>query len=155
MYHGIQVNEDSMPMFISIEEFCYGALAGIVGPAYHGPRVVAPGFRRIRIRPCVVGDLTSAAARIRTVRGVVGVDWKRSDSGLNLKAVVPVNARAKISVPKAGLRDVVVEESGQRVWEKGAYAGGRPGLSAASDEPDYVTFDAGSGTYDFSLRGAK
>ena len=147
--------EPSMPMFVSIEEFFYAGLAGIEGPAYHGPRVMEPGFRKFHIRPHVVGDLTSASARIRTVRGIVAVDWKRTDNSLTLRATVPANARAKISIPKLGLRDVTVEEGGEPLWDKGAYRTGVPGITAATEEPEYVTLDAGSGTYRFVLRGSR
>ncbi|HOZ48047.1 MAG TPA: family 78 glycoside hydrolase catalytic domain [Candidatus Hydrogenedentes bacterium] len=153
MTNGVVVSEDSMPMFVSMEEFFYGALAGIEGPAYHGPRAVAPGFREIRIRPCVPGDLTSVTAHIRTVRGIVGVDWKRAGDGLSLNATIPANARARISIPTIGLRQVRIEESGRPLWEEGTYHAGVPGISAASEDSEYVTFDTGSGTYALILRG--
>jgi alpha-L-rhamnosidase len=152
---GFNSAEDSMPMFMSIEKFFYNDLAGIEGPDYYGTRAVTPGYREIRIRPRVLGDLTSAAAHIRTVRGIVGVDWKREENGLILKATIPANARAKISVPKVGLRDVTIEESGKLLWEKGTYRGGAPGVNAGTEEPDCVTFDAGSGTFCFVLRRHK
>ncbi|MCX7425518.1 MAG: family 78 glycoside hydrolase catalytic domain [Planctomycetia bacterium] len=151
----IGVSEDSMLMFGSINEFFFGALAGIEGPDYFGTRTVVPGFREIRIRPRVLGDLTSVAAHIRTVRGIVGVDWKRNDNGLTLTATIPVNSLAKVSVPKLGLREVVIEEGDRVLWEKGAYRGGVAGITAATEEPEYVTFDTGSGTYRFVLRGEK
>jgi alpha-L-rhamnosidase len=155
MNAGVVVSEDSMPMWASIDEFFYGDLAGIEGPDDFGTRLVVPGFREIRIRPRVLGDLTGTAAHIRTVRGIVGVDWKRAENGLSLKATIPVNARAKISIPKVKLRDVVVEEGGRLLWEKGTYRGGVPGIAAGTEEPDCVTFDAGSGSYTFSVRGSQ
>ncbi|MBN1942743.1 MAG: family 78 glycoside hydrolase catalytic domain [Phycisphaerae bacterium] len=150
---GIEVSEDSMPMFMSIEEFFYGGLAGIQGPEYFGSRISKPGFREICIRPNVAGDLTSASAHIRTVRGLVHVDWKRENNAIILKATIPANARASISIPMIGLHDVTVEESGRILWEKGAYRGGIPGITAGTEEPEYITFDAGSGSYHFILRG--
>jgi alpha-L-rhamnosidase len=150
---GIPVSEDSMPMFASIEEFFYGGLAGIEGPAYFGPRTVAPGFREIRIRPCVPGDLAGAAARVRTVRGIISVDWKRQQRRITLAAAIPVNSRAKISIPKAGLVNVAVEEGGRLLWQQGAYRGGVAGITAGTEEADCVTFDTGSGSYRFILRG--
>jgi len=145
--------EESMIMWASIEEFFYGDLAGIEGPDYYGSRVVTPGYREICIRPRVLGDLTSAAAHVRTVRGIVSVDWKRGENSLSLKATIPACTQAKISVPKAGLRDVIVEESGKVLWANRAYHGGVPGVTAGVEEADHVTFDTGSGTYSFLLRG--
>jgi len=153
--NNVVVSEDSMLMFGSINEFFFGSLAGIKGPNYFGKRDVVPGFREVCIRPRVLGDLTSATARIRTVRGIVGVDWKHGENNLSLKATIPVNARAHISIPKAGLREVTVEEGGKLVWKKGAYLGGVPGVTAGAEEPDYVTFDTGSGMYSFILHGKR
>lgn len=149
----INSGEQSMMQLASIIEFFYGGLAGLEGPAYLGPRVIPPGFRQIRIRPRVVGDITSVAAHIRTVRGIVGVDWKRAENSLLFQATIPVNARAKISLPKMGLREVVVEEGGRPLWKKGTYLGGIAGIAGGREEPDYVTFDVGCGRYDFTLRG--
>jgi alpha-L-rhamnosidase len=153
--HSPRERHESMIMLSFIEKFFYEDLAGIRGPAYHATRYTPPGFRQIEIRPRVLGDLTGAAAHIRTVRGIVGVDWKRDDRGLMLTATIPVNSQARISVPKAGLRNVAVEEDGRLVWKEGAYRGGAPGITAGSEDAEYVTFDAGSGTYRFVLRGSR
>ncbi|MBN2024989.1 MAG: family 78 glycoside hydrolase catalytic domain [Pirellulales bacterium] len=149
----VGISEDSMLMFSTVNEFLFRDVAGIGGPTYYNVQPVAPGFREVRIRPRIPGDLTHAAARVRTVRGMVAVDWKRDDHGVVLKATIPANAQAKISVPKAGLRDVTVEEGGKAIWNSGAFVGGAPGITAGTDEPEYVTFDAGSGDYVFILRG--
>ncbi|MCC6126811.1 MAG: family 78 glycoside hydrolase catalytic domain [Pirellulales bacterium] len=146
--------EFSMPMFTSVEKLFQNTLAGIDGPRYFGAHLMTPGFREIRIRPQVLGDLTYANAHILTVRGMVAVDWKRNERGITVKATIPVNARAKISIPKLGLHDVLVEENGKPVWRKGAYVGGAEGITAGNDERDDVTFDTGSGTFIFTLKGS-
>lgn len=150
---GRNTSEDSMTMFMSIEEFFYNDLAGIVGPDYFGDRTISPGFRDVFIRPSVLGDLTHAAAHIRTVRGIVAVDWKRGKDGIALKAKIPVNTRAKISIPKLGLKDVVVEENGRILWKKNLFCSGASGISAGTEDTEYITFDTGSGSYHFVLQG--
>ena len=147
--------EESMIMWASIQEFFYNDLAGIDGPDYYGTRPFAPGYREIRIRPRVVGDLSGASASIRTVRGNVATEWKRKGDSLGLKATVPVNARAKVGVPKAGMRDVTVEENGKVVWKNGVYVGGVDGVVSGIEDAEYVTFDVGSGSYRFVLRGSE
>ncbi|MBN2292519.1 MAG: family 78 glycoside hydrolase catalytic domain [Pirellulales bacterium] len=149
---GRNTSEDSMPMFMTIEEFFYNDLAGIVGPDYFGNRTISPGFRDIIIRPCVLGDLANADAKIRTVRGIVGVEWKREKDGVILKATIPVNARAKISIPKLGMKRPFIEEQGKRVWENGAYCSGVSGIVGGTEEEAFVTLDVGSGKYSFVLR---
>jgi hypothetical protein len=56
-------------------------------------------------------------------------------------------------IPKLGLNDVVIQESGQVVWKNSAYQPGVAGLSAATDNKGEVVLTAGSGAYDFELTG--
>jgi len=142
---------ESMIMWGSIEGFFYNDLAGIQGPDYYGPGYMVPGFRHIRIQPHVLGDLTSARAAIRTVRGRVAVAWEKGCSSLTMKVTIPVNSDAKVGVPKVGLADVLVKESGETVWRKGAFVEGVAGINAAEETDEYVTFDVGSGEYAFWL----
>ena len=143
---------ESMIMLSFIEKFLYEDLAGIRGPAYHATRCITlPGYRQITIQPRILGDLKSASASIKTVRGMVSSSWKRSGSSLSLDVAVPVNSEAKVGVPKMGLQDVVVEEGGKVVWKNGSYVAGTAGITGGSESADYVTFDTGSGTYRFHL----
>ncbi len=150
---GLGNGAESMIMWATIDEFFYGDLAGIRGPEYYGPGYTAPGFRRLRIRPHVLGDLTCAEASIRTVRGVVSSSWKRDGRSLALEVGVPANSQARVSVPKIGLDKVAVTEGGKVVWENDSYVGGVAGITGGSQNADYVTFDVGSGDYSFKLRG--
>ncbi len=135
----------NMKMFGSTEKFFYKDLAGIA-PA-------APGFRRITIRPRVVGDLTWVKASLGTAGGPVAVHWGKGKGSLAMHVTIPVNATAKVSVPTMGLNDVTITESGNQVWKDGSYAGGVPGITAGSETNDYVQFDVGSGLYSFKLSG--
>ena len=144
---------ESMIMWASIDEFFYNDLAGIVGPDYYGPGTMTPGFREIDIEPHVLGDLEHAGASIKTVRGIVSSRWKRAGESITLEVKIPVNSRASVSVPTLGLKNVSVGESDEVVWKDGAYVSGVAGIAAASANADYVTFDVGSGSYRFELRG--
>jgi alpha-L-rhamnosidase len=137
----------NMKMFGSSEKFFYKDLAGI-SPA-------SPGYKRIVIKPRVVGDLTYANASIKTVRGKVSSSWKKTDDSLTLEVTIPVNSTAEIGVPKISLENVTVTESGQPVFKAGKFVkdGGIPGITGGAESADYVTFDAGSGSYRFKLTG--
>ena len=135
----------NMKMFGSTEKFFYKDLAGI-SPA-------SPAFGRIRIKPCVVGDLTYAKASLRTVRGLVSSHWKKTDDSLTLQVVIPVNSTAVISVPKAGLGRAAVKESGRPIWKAGKLVKGVSGITSGSESKEYVTFNVGSGSYVFQLTG--
>jgi len=147
-------NADSMIMWASIDEFFYNDLAGIKGPDYYGPGYMSPGWRKIEIKPHVLGDLTSASASIKTVRGMVSSSWKKTDDSLILEVSIPVNSQAKVSIPKMGLKDVIIFEHGKVIWKDGSYIGGVMGITDSNEDADYVTFDVGSGFYSFKLSRA-
>jgi len=152
---GLGGNAESMIMWATIDEFFYNDLAGIKGPDYYGPGYMAPGFRRLRIEPHLLGDLKHASASVKTVRGMVSSGWKRTDDSVALDVSVPVNSEAKVSVPKAGLQSVTVEEGGEVIWRNGSYVGGVAGITGGSENAECVTFDVGSGSYSFKLIGAR
>ena len=146
---------ESMVMWLTIDEFFYNDLAGIKGPDYYGPGFMTPGFRQIEIKPQVLGDLTFASGSIRTVRGMVSSSWKRTDDSITLKVTIPVNSEARISVPKIGLQNVTVTESGKTIWGNGRILKGISGITSGTETEDYVTFETGSGSYTFVLKEQK
>jgi len=152
---GLGQNAESMIMWATIDEFFYSDLAGIQGPDYYGPRYMTPGFRRIHIRPRLLGDLKHASASIKTVRGMVSSSWRRKKHSVTLDVYIPVNSEAKVSVPNPGLEDVTVEEGSKVVWTKGSYVGEVAGITGGSQSADYVTFHVGSGSYSFTLSGTR
>lgn len=144
---------DSMMMWGCIDKFFYNYLAGIGEPDYHGLGYMVPGFRKIEIKPHVLGDLTSASASIKTVRGMVSSSWEKTDDSLTLEVSIPVNSQAKVSIPKMGLDNVTVKESGKTIFEDGSYIGGVMAVTDGNENTDYVTFEVGSGSYSFKLSG--
>ncbi len=145
---------ESMIMWASIDEFFYNDLAGIKGPDYHGPGYMTPGFREIHIEPHPLGDLEHAGACIKTVRGSISSHWRRADQSITLAVTIPVNCRARVSVPALELKHVVVTEGGEVIWQDSAYVAGVAGITSGSASADYVTFEVGSGDYCFALSGA-
>jgi len=144
---------DSMTMLAGISRFFYNDIAGIGEPDFYGPRRFVPGYGHIAIKPHVLGDLKHASASIKTVRGIVSTSWKRTDNSLTLEVAIPVNSRAKVSVPKIGLQNVTVTESDKPVWKNNRYSAGVVGITAGTEMDDYVIFDVGSGSYSFRLTG--
>ena len=71
-----------------------------------------------------------------------------------MEVEVPVNTQAEVNVPKVGLKNVVVTEGDETVYQAGRYVEGVDGISAASESSEYVTFEAGSGLYRFRLKGS-
>ncbi|MDE0337854.1 MAG: family 78 glycoside hydrolase catalytic domain [Caldilineaceae bacterium] len=133
----------NMKMFCSTEVFFYRTLAGI--------SPTSPGYRTVAIRPNVVGGLTDVDAEVKTQSGLVAAAWQREGQALAMQVTIPVNTRAKVSVPKLGLGSVAVREGGKSVWEEGVYRPGVAGIEAGEENGDVITFQVGSGCYSFRL----
>ena len=144
--------QESMIMWATLDGFLYNDLAGIKAPDYYAPTIMAPGFKEIEIRPYVLGDLTHASGSQRTVRGRVSSGWEKSEHGLILKATIPVNCKASVSVPKAAFAKFGIEEGGKKVWQDDQFIDGVDGIRAAKDDASHVKFEVGSGTYEFNLK---
>lgn len=86
--------------FTSLDGWFYQGLAGI------RPDPRAPGFKRIIIRPAVVGDLTWVKAHHDSPYGRIASSWKREGATLTLEVTVPANTTATVFVPGEPPREV-------------------------------------------------
>jgi alpha-L-rhamnosidase len=145
--------EESMTMLAGVGRFFYESIAGIQEPPYYGTRKFGLGYGHFHIRPHALGDLTRAEASIKTVRGIISSSWKRTKNSFVLAVEIPVNSTAKVSVPTLGLKEFAITEGGKAVWKNDSYIDGVAGIAAARRDVDWVTFDAGSGSYRFELKG--
>ena len=84
------------PMFGSVSEWFYRALAGINA----APDAV--GFDKIVIRPQPVGDLSWVKASYDSVRGKVVSEWRREASEFSLHVRIPVGTEATVVLPAKG-----------------------------------------------------
>lgn len=114
---------------------------------------MTPGFKQIRIRPFVPDDLQHASASIKTVRGIISSSWKRSEDSFVLEVEIPVGSTAKVSLPTLGLRELAITEGNQAIWKNDFYIDGVAGIAGARRDAERVTFDVGSGSYRFELKG--
>jgi alpha-L-rhamnosidase len=144
---GPSMNSHNHPMFGGVGTYLYESLAGI----NYDPK--DPGYRHIAIRPGVVRDLKWAAGSIETVRGTVSSSWKRGDGTLTVDVDIPVGSDAEVLLPRLGMDGLEVLEAGQPVWQKGAFAAGVAGVTAAAESKEGVVVRCGSGRYSFELRG--
>ena len=133
----------NMKMFCSVAVFLYRYLAGIA--------LAGRGFRQVVVKPRLLADLTSAAATVATVNGTIGSRWTRTADTLQLQVSVPVNCSAQVALPAAGLAQPVIREGARVVWQDGAFRNGTSGITAAHAAGDYVTFEVGSGEYQFQV----
>jgi len=80
-------------MLGQINEWFYHDLAGIQGDP------TGPGFKKIIIKPAVVGDLTWVKASYDSVRGRIVSAWQRAGAQFTLQVSIPANTTATIYVP--------------------------------------------------------
>ncbi|MBS1703200.1 MAG: family 78 glycoside hydrolase catalytic domain [Armatimonadetes bacterium] len=109
------------PMFGSVSEWFYRSLLGI--------RPAAPGFKKILIRPSVVGDLTYAKGHHDCPYGRIAVSWHRKGSALTLDVDIPGNTVATVIMP--GQDAKTSDQTGVHVGSDGV-------------------FEVGSGRYQFT-----
>jgi alpha-L-rhamnosidase len=75
----------------NLDAWFYQTLAGI--------RPAAPGFKRILIKPSVVGDLTWVKAHFDSPYGRIVSNWKLEGDQLTLDVTIPANTSATVIVP--------------------------------------------------------
>ena len=127
-------------MYGDISAWFYKALAGIQ------PDPQSPGFKHFFIKPHVVGDLSSARGEYESIRGRILSDWQVRGGEFRLHAVVPPNTTATISLPTADAAAVRVNRRSLDQAE---------GICKPHVEAGRVTFEAGSGEYEFRCTLAK
>jgi hypothetical protein len=76
-----------------------------------------------------------------------------SRAAAELKLSIPSGTEADVSMPKLGLMNIVVSESGTTVCRNNAYVPGAPGLAGGIDTPDSVILRVGCGSYKFAVNG--
>ena len=76
-----------------IDKWFYASVLGIQ------PDPEGPGFRKIIIRPEIVGDLTWAKGHFDSIRGRIASEWKRDGDRLTLTIAIPANTTATVYVP--------------------------------------------------------
>ncbi|HZT29805.1 MAG TPA: family 78 glycoside hydrolase catalytic domain [Bryobacteraceae bacterium] len=132
---GPSMNSHNHPMFGSVGAWFYTALAGI------NPDPEKPGFEHVVIAPQVVRDLEWASGTEETIRGTVSCSWRRGDHSLRIEVTIPVGSTAEVHIPKLGMSDVRLTESGNPV-------------SGAKETEQDLVVPVGSGSYTFELTGS-
>ncbi|MES2922772.1 MAG: family 78 glycoside hydrolase catalytic domain [Verrucomicrobiota bacterium] len=127
-----------------IMEWFYHDLAGIQAePA-------SPGFEKIVIKPVIPGDLSFANASYNSIRGPIISHWTLAGTDFTLNVTIPPGSTGRVCVPTFGTPAVVVREGGTVIWENNTPAGTTASLTFAASEPGYLSWNVGSGTYQFT-----
>ncbi len=120
-----------------IEEWFYNGLAGI------NPDSNGVGFKKIIIKPQIVGDISWVNGSYKSVYGLITSEWNLKNDELNLKVTIPVNTSATIYVPA---------KDPDNVKESNKPAEKSEGVKFISIEDNFAVYQVGSGIYLFSSK---
>lgn len=90
------INPDEMTSF---NHYALGAVADWLHRSVGGLAPAEPGYHHIEVAPRPGGGLTYALARLKTPYGLAECSWALSDGRIDLKVVIPPNARATVTLP--------------------------------------------------------
>lgn len=121
-------------MLGQIMEWFYHDLAGIRADPD------GAGFKRIIIRPAVVGDLTWVNCSYDSIRGRIASRWKREGNRFTLEVTIPANTTATVWVPAKHPR---------QVREGNSPANRSQGVMSLRGEEGRAIYTVGSGKYLF------
>lgn len=120
----------------AIGDWLYRVVAGI------GTDEMLSGYKEIKIKPHIGGELTFVNADLITNYGRLSSHWKIEDDNFLLEVEIPVNTNAVIYVPSN--YESIILESGKPVSEVRE-------VKALGYTEGYSTFLIGSGSYSFSV----
>ena len=123
------------PMFGSVSEWFYKALAGI------NPAPDAVGFDRIVIQPHPVGDLSWVKASYESVHGRIVSEWSREPGKFKLRVRVPVGTTATVFLPA---------EDDAQLGEGGKPLNRVAGVQLLRREKGQAVLAVSSGEYEFT-----
>ena len=118
----------------NIAAWHYQSLGGI------RPDPAGPGFKKIIIKPNIVGDLHWVASSYASVYGPIVSHWQKRDGQLVMDVTIPANTTATVYVPAQG--ETSVTESGRTIAQA-------KGVQFLRLEPAAAVYEVGSGTYRF------
>lgn len=122
-------------MFGEINEWFFRSLAGIQDDPS------SPGFKKIIIRPAIVGDLTWVKGSYDSIQGKITSEWKRNGRSLTLHVSIPANTTAIIGLPT---------EDAASVREGGKPTDQAEGVKLIGTKDSVTTYAVGSGDYTFT-----
>ena len=137
-------------MLGQIMEWFYHDLAGIQ------PDTNAPGFKKIIIKPAIVGDVTSAGASFNSIRGLITNQWSVASNIVTLKLAIPPGATARVFLPtlRTNLSNLAIQESGVTIWTNASASGSSPNVTFVATQTvgaqTLVAWDVASGSYQFT-----
>jgi alpha-L-rhamnosidase len=105
------------------------------------PDPVAPGFKKIIIKPEVIDGLDWARANYESIHGNISSEWHKSAGKFVLQVAIPANTTATVFLPAKDLKSIT---------EGGKGLGDVAGIDSFKMEGDHAVLKIGSGDYYFA-----
>ena len=128
----------------SFNHYAYGACSEWMFSSMLGIDLKSPGYKAIRMKPEVGRGVDWARGYYDSIQGRIASDWKIDGGEFHWKITVPANTTASLILPTDQLTNMT--ESGRLIKDV-------DGLRFERTEDGRVVISAGSGTYDFTVRG--
>jgi hypothetical protein len=117
-----------------IEEWLYKGLGGILSDPS------GPGFKKVIVKPQIVGDLSGAHVTYNSPYGRIVSQWKRENNKLTMEITIPVNSTATVYVPARNTAGVT---------EFGLSVDKAEGVKFLRFENNAAVYNVVSGSYQF------
>lgn len=130
----------------SFNHYAYGAVGDFLYRHVAGIEQTeeGPGYKQFLIQPHPGGGLTSAAASLESMYGMIRSEWTIDSGTIALIAVIPPNTSATVLLPDALLAEV--SETGMAAGQPLEQV---PGIHSAEQLAQVVKVTLGSGEYRF------
>lgn len=99
----------------SLNHYAYGSIAGWLYEKVAGISMLAPGYKRFRIRPMLTLGLKDVKASFETVYGQIRSEVSCANGKIRALVAVPANTTAEIWLPEKA--EAVTVGSGTYTWE--------------------------------------
>lgn len=126
-----------------LQEWFFTHLAGI----QRDPSALA--YKKIIIKPNIVGDVNYARGNFESPYGRISSQWKLEDGMLRMDLSIPANTTATVYVPVGAAAE---KKAAREVLESGIPAVASKGVRLVTVKDGYVVFEVGSGEYHFSTQ---
>ncbi len=103
-WQALEIVSNNHLMLGHVMEWFYAGIGGIQQDAG------SVAWKKIRIHPQAVGDLTWAKTSFESPYGIISSDWKKDESIFQLDATVPANTSAVVILPY---------QQGRTIWQNG------------------------------------
>lgn len=115
----------------------YEYLAGIRNEA------ASTGFKKIEMKPLLVGDLTYVNASYQSIRGEIRSHWRREGTTFIWDIAIPANTTASVYLPEA---------VGKEIKEGNKELNDIKSITGVRTDGNWVIIDLESGEYSFTVK---